>query len=53
MYYILVTLPAIAFVGIVGGLVSLVRGRRRSAAILLLVGVVAIGLAIALSYASV
>jgi hypothetical protein len=49
MPYFIVVLPMLAFIGVVGAMVSLARGRRRSAVAFGLVGVGAVILAIALS----
>lgn len=53
MDYLIVLMPVWAFVGIVGAIVSVLRGRRRSALIWLSIGVGAILVAIALYYASI
>jgi hypothetical protein len=51
MPYFIVLLPMLAFSGVVGAMVSLVRGRRRSALAFGLVGVGAVVFAITLYYA--
>ena len=52
MPYVVALLPMLAFVGVVGALVSLARGRPRAAAIFGLVGAAAIASAIALFYSA-
>ena len=49
MPYLIVLLPFLACVGVIGAVVSLVRGRRRSALLLAIVGVGAIMIVILLS----
>ena len=51
--YVVVLLPFIAFMGVVGAIVAILRGRRRMAIAFGLIGVAAIVIAIALYYESV
>jgi hypothetical protein len=53
MPYWIALVPALAFIGVVGAIVSLVRGRRRSALIFALVGLAAILYAIVAYYTEV
>jgi hypothetical protein len=50
MPYYVALLPMLAFVGVVGSVVSLVRGRRRSALVFGLVGVGAVVFVVILFY---
>ncbi len=52
MPYLIVLMPMLAFVGLVGAIVSLIRGRSRSALGFGIVGVSAILFAVTLSYTS-
>ena len=53
MPYFIVLLPFLAVFGVIGAMLSLVRGRRRSALALWLVGLGSAGLAIAMYYTSI
>ena len=52
MPYFVALVPALAFIGVVGAVVSVIRGRPRSAVAFSLVGLAAIAIAIAAYYAS-
>jgi hypothetical protein len=50
--YFVALLPLLAFVGVVGAIVALLRGRRRAALGFAIVGVVAVAVAIGLYYSA-